>query len=78
MADDDLAYTIHTVNLEHVLREINADGVNLHMDDPLSGDSLFNDHPLAHLMPGAGVVHHTIRVVFFAPWRRPLILRHSP
>jgi hypothetical protein len=23
-----------------------------------SGDSLFNDHPLAHSMPGAGVVHH--------------------
>jgi hypothetical protein len=29
------------------------------MDDP-SGDSLFNDHPLAHSMPGAGVVHHII------------------
>jgi len=43
--------------LEHVLGEINADGANLHMDDP-SGDSLFNDHPLAHSMPGAGVVHH--------------------
>src|SRR6516165_1453827 len=26
----------------------------------LSGDSLFNDHPLAHSMPGAGVVHHVI------------------
>src|SRR6516164_2909370 len=26
----------------------------------LSGDSLFNDHPLAHSMPGAGVVHHII------------------
>src|SRR5215467_2530585 len=25
-----------------------------------SGDSLFNDHPLAHSMPGAGVVHHII------------------
>src|ERR1700758_2003606 len=23
-----------------------------------SGDSLFNDYPLAHSMPGAGVVHH--------------------
>jgi hypothetical protein len=23
-----------------------------------SGDSLFNDHPLAHSMPGAGVVHY--------------------
>src|SRR5215468_618128 len=34
-ADDDLAHTIHAVNLEHVLREINADGANLHMDDPL-------------------------------------------
>src|SRR5271167_270213 len=28
-----------------------------------SGDSLFNDHPLAHSMPGAGVVHHIIRVL---------------
>src|SRR5256714_15616830 len=26
-----------------------------------SGDSLFNDPPLAHSMPGAGVVHHIIR-----------------
>jgi hypothetical protein len=26
-----------------------------------SRDSLFNDHPLAHSMPGAGVVHHIIR-----------------
>src|SRR5215813_10624943 len=25
-----------------------------------SGDSLFNDHPLAHSMPGAGVVHYII------------------
>ncbi|MGY8661800.1 hypothetical protein Q3C01_05450 [Bradyrhizobium sp. UFLA05-109] len=25
-----------------------------------SGDSFFNDHPLAHSMPGAGVVHHII------------------
>src|SRR5262249_35356962 len=29
---------------------------------PPSGDSLLNDHPLAHSMPGAGVVHHIIRV----------------
>src|SRR5271169_7087022 len=28
-----------------------------------SGDSLFNDHPLAHSMPGAGVVHPIIRVI---------------
>jgi hypothetical protein len=28
-----------------------------------SGDSLLNDHPLTHLMPGAGVVHDIIRVV---------------
>src|SRR5271169_6868045 len=27
-----------------------------------SGDSLFNDHPLAHSMPGAGVVHPIIRI----------------
>ena len=34
-ADDDLAPTIHTVHLEHVLGEINANGANLHMDGPL-------------------------------------------
>jgi len=60
--DNDLARTIHAVHLEHILGEINADGTNLHVDDP-SGDSLFNDHPLAHSMSGAGVVHHIIRVV---------------
>ena len=31
--DDNLAH--HAVNLEYVLSEINADGVNLHVDDPL-------------------------------------------
>ena len=34
-ADDDLARTIYAVHLEHVLGEINADGANLHVDDPL-------------------------------------------
>ena len=34
-ADDDLARTIYAVHLDHVLGEINADGANLHMDDPL-------------------------------------------
>jgi len=58
--DDDFARTIYAVHLEHVLGEINADGTNLHVDAP-SGDSLFNDHPLAHSMPGAGVVHHINR-----------------
>ena len=33
--DDNLARTIHAVNLEDVLSEINADGVNMHVDDPL-------------------------------------------
>ena len=33
--DDGLARTIHAVHLEYVLGEINADGANLHMDDPL-------------------------------------------
>ena len=42
--DDNLARTIHAVNLEYVLGEINADGVNMHVDDPLR-DLLFNDHP---------------------------------
>jgi hypothetical protein len=31
-----------------------------------SGDSLLNNHPLAHSMPGPGVVHHIIRVAFTA------------
>src|SRR5205823_2682398 len=61
--DDDFAGTIYAMHLEHVLGEINADGANLHVDDP-SSDSLFNDHPLAHSMPGAGVVHPIIRVDF--------------
>ena len=33
--DDDVARIIHTVHLEYVLGEINADGANLHVDDPL-------------------------------------------
>jgi hypothetical protein len=33
--DDNLARTIHAVNFEDVLGEINADGVNMHVDDPL-------------------------------------------
>ena len=33
--DNDLASTIHAVNLEYVLGQINADGVNMHVDDPL-------------------------------------------
>src|SRR6476469_2555265 len=59
----DFTCTIYAVHLEHVLGEINADGPNLHVDAP-SGDSLFNDHPLAHSMPGAGVVHHINRAGF--------------
>jgi len=37
-----------------------------------SGDSLFNDHPLAHSMPGAGVVHHIIRAVLSAGQSLPV------
>jgi hypothetical protein len=33
--DDDLARNIDAVDLEYVLGEINADGANLHVDDPL-------------------------------------------
>jgi hypothetical protein len=66
--DDDLARAIHAVHLEYILGEINADGTNLHVDDP-SSDSLLNDHPLAHSMPGAGVVHHIIRVGLAGPRR---------
>ena len=33
--DDDFALTIHAVHLEYVLGEINADGANVHVDDPL-------------------------------------------
>jgi hypothetical protein len=47
------ARTIHAVNLEYVLGEINADGANLHVDDP-SGDSLFNDHPFGTFDAGSG------------------------
>jgi hypothetical protein len=41
--DDDLARAVNAVHLEHILGEINADGNNLHVDNP-SSDSLFNDH----------------------------------
>jgi hypothetical protein len=34
-AEDNFAGTIYAVHLEHVLGEINADGANLHVDDPL-------------------------------------------
>jgi hypothetical protein len=51
-ADDDLARIVHAVDSEHVLGEINADGVNLHLDDPPPITLL------AHSMPGAGVVQH--------------------
>ena len=33
--EDDFAFTIDAVDLEDVLGKINADGVNLHVDDPL-------------------------------------------
>ena len=33
--DDNLARTIHAMNLEYVLGEINANGANLHVEDPL-------------------------------------------
>jgi hypothetical protein len=33
--DNDLARNIHAVNLEYILGEINADGANMHVDDPL-------------------------------------------
>src|SRR5271154_3856464 len=59
--DDNLARTIHAVNLEYVLGEINANGDNLHVDDPspvIRGSTIIL---LAHSMPGAGVVHHIIR-----------------
>src|SRR6266487_2668334 len=44
-----------------------------------SGDSLFNDHPLAHSMPGAGVVHHIIRVAWpdHGDFRSTLVNGHS-
>jgi hypothetical protein len=37
-----------------------------------SGDSLLNNHPLAHSMPGAGVVHHIIRVGLAGRQRLPV------
>jgi hypothetical protein len=59
--DDNLARTIHAVNLEYVLGEINADGVNMDVDDPLPVIRCSTITPFAHSMPGAGVVHHINR-----------------
>jgi hypothetical protein len=52
-ADDDVTRIVHAVDLEHILGEINADGANLHVDDP-SSDSLFNDHPFGTFDAGSG------------------------
>jgi len=38
-----------------------------------SGDSLFNDHPLAHSMPEAGVVHHIDRVILVVGRSLPVL-----
>src|SRR5436190_12328687 len=64
--DDDLTRTIHAVHLESTPMVLTC------MWTTPSGDSLFNDHPLAHSMPGAGVVHHIIRVGLAAYRRLPL------
>jgi hypothetical protein len=72
--DDDFACTIYAVHLEHVLGKINADGANLHVDDP-SRDSLFNNHPLAHSILEAGVVHPIIRVGLTGSRRLPVYPR---
>ena len=42
-----------------------------------SGDSLFNNHPMAHSMPGAGVVHY-ITSVALCYRRRPVDFRFAP
>jgi hypothetical protein len=44
------------MHLEHVLRQIQTDCGNLHVDGPLS-DS-FQRSPYGTAMPGAGAVHH--------------------
>src|SRR5215475_229915 len=58
--DDDVASTIHAVHLEYMLGEINADGANLHVDDPPPVIRCSTITLLAHSMPGAGVVHYII------------------
>src|ERR1700745_2533868 len=76
-ADDHLARIVHAVDLEHVLGEINADGVNLHVDDlpPVIRCSTIS--LLAHSMPGAGVVHHITSVVP-SDKRGPVNFRNAP
>src|SRR5215475_75944 len=67
--DDDVASTIHAVHLEYMLGEINADGANLHVDDPPLVIRCSTITLLAHSMPGAGVVHY---IIFDRHWRFPL------
>src|SRR3974390_717294 len=57
-ADDDFARAIHAMHLEYVFGEINADGANLHVDDPPPVIRCSTITLLAHSMPGAGVVHY--------------------
>ena len=73
-SDDDVARTIHAVHLEYVLGEINADGANLHVDDPPPVIRCSTITLLAHSMPVAGVVHHINRVT----WPSADYFRSSP
>ena len=55
--NDDLAVFVDAVDLEDVLGQINADGANLHVDDPLRMIRFATITHWHDSMPGAGVVH---------------------
>jgi hypothetical protein len=54
-SDGQLAHLVDAMHLEHVLRQIQTDRGNLHVDAPLI-DS-FQRSPYGTSMPGAGAVH---------------------
>jgi hypothetical protein len=53
--ENDLPRGVDAMHLEHVLRKVQTDRGNLHVDGPLS-DS-FQRSPYGTSMPGAGAVH---------------------
>ena len=55
--ENNLIICIDAMNLEHVLGNIDADRVNLHVDGPLNVIRLQRS-PYGTSMPGAGAVHH--------------------
>jgi hypothetical protein len=72
--DSDLACLVYSMNLEHVLGEINTDRGSFHVDGPRLR-FVFDDHSMAprrRVMPGAGVVH-CIKMIAHG-----MALRHDP